>query len=56
MSLNLLNELGKGDKMRGLLSIVSLFSRRVNTRALMLDSIYHITLKLLKNPIFGVKT
>ena len=54
--LNLLNELGKRDKLQGLLSIVSLFSRRVNTRAFMLDSIYHITLKLLKNHIFGVKT
>ena len=37
VSLNLLNELGKIDKMRG-------FN---NTRARMLDSIYHITLRLL---------
>ena len=27
-----------------------------DTRAQMLDSIYHMTLKLLKNRIFGVKT
>ena len=44
--LNLLNELGKRDKMRGLLSILSLFLQRVfkfnNTRARMLDSIYHM--------------
>ena len=46
--LNLLNELGKTDKMRGLPSIRSLFSQRINkfnnTRARMLDSI-KITLK-----------
>ena len=36
--LNLLNELGKRDKMRGLLSILS---------ARMLDSIYHMTSRLL---------
>ena len=45
--LNLLNELGKGDKMRGLPSILSLFSNEFdtfnNTRARMLDSIYHMT-------------
>ena len=38
--LNLLNELRKRDKMRGLPSILSLFN---NTRARMLDSIYHMT-------------
>ena len=47
--LNLLNELGKIDKMRGLLSILSLFhndfNKFNNTRARMLDSIYHITLR-----------
>ena len=41
--LNLLNELGKRDKMRGLPSILSLFLNEFNklntTRALMLDSI-----------------
>ena len=45
--LNLLNELGKRDKMRGLLSILSLFCNEFykfnNTRARMLDSIYHMT-------------
>ena len=45
--LNLLNELGKRDKMRGLLSILSLFRNECNkynnTRARVLDSIYHMT-------------
>ena len=45
--LNLLNELGKRDKMRGLPSILSLFSNEFNkfnkTRARMLDSFYHMT-------------
>ena len=58
--LNLLNELGKRDKMRGLLSILSLFRKEFNkfnnTRARMLDSIYHMTLKLLRNIISAVKT
>ena len=58
--LNLLNELGKIDKMRGLPSILSLFRNEFdkfnNTRARMLDSIYHILLNILKNCIFGVKT
>ena len=49
--LNLLNELGKRDKMRGLRSILSLFRNEFNkfnnTRARMLDSIYHMTLRLL---------
>ena len=44
---NLLNELGKRDKMRGLPSILSLFrdefNKFNNTRARMLDSIYHMT-------------
>ena len=48
--LNLLNELGKIDKMRGLPSILSLFRNEFdkfnNTGARMLDSIYHMTLKL----------
>ena len=43
----LLNELGKRDKMRGLPSILSLFLNEFNkfnnTRARMLDSIYHMT-------------
>ena len=45
--LNLLNELGKRDKMQGLLSILSLFRKELNkfnnTRVRMLDSIYHMT-------------
>ena len=57
--LNLLNELGKRDKMRGLPSILSLFRNELNkfnnTRARMLDSIYHMTLRLLWNLIFAVK-
>ena len=57
--LNLLNELGKRDKMRGLPSILSLFRNKFNkfnnTGARMLDSIYHMTLRSLWNLIFGVK-
>ena len=49
--LNLLNELGKRDKMRGLPSILSLFRNEFNkfnnTGARMLDSFYHMTLRLL---------
>ena len=48
--LNLLNELGKRDEMRGLPSILSLFRNELNkfnnTRARMLDSIYHMTYTL----------
>ena len=44
---NLLNELGKRDKMRGLSSILSFFRNEFNninnTRARMLDYIYHMT-------------
>ena len=40
--LNLLNELGKSDKMRGLPK----FNKFNNTRARMLDSIYNMTLRL----------
>ena len=59
--LNLLNELRNRDKMRGLPSIIlSLFLNEFNefnkTRARMLDSIYHMTLGLLRNLISGVKT
>ena len=46
--------------MRGLPSILSLFRDEIykfnNTGARMLDSIYHITLKFLKNHVLGVKT
>ena len=49
--LNLLNDLGIRDKLRGLPSILSLFRNEFNkfnnTRARMLDSIYHMTLRLL---------
>ena len=49
--LNLLNELRKRDKMQGLPSILSYFRSEFdklnNTGAQMLDSIYHMTLKLL---------
>ena len=45
--LNLLNELGKRDKMRGLPSILSLFRNESNKfdniSARKLDSIYHMT-------------
>ena len=50
-SLNLLNELGKRDKMRGWPTFLSLFRNELNkfnnTRARMLDSIYHMTLRVL---------
>ena len=49
--LNLLNKLGKKDNMRGLPSILSLFRNEFNKfnqlRAHMLDSIYHMTKRLL---------
>ena len=49
--LNLLNELGKRDKIRGLPSILSLFRNEFNlfnnTRVPILDYIYHTTLRLL---------
>ena len=58
--LNLLNKLGKRDKTRGLPSILSLFRNKFNkfnnTRAGMLDSIYHMTLRLLWNIISAIKT
>ena len=56
---NLLKELGKSDKMRGLPSFLLLFLNNFNkfnnTGAQMLDSIYHMTLKLIKYHFFGVK-
>ena len=49
--MNLLNQLRKRDKMRGLPSFLSLFRNEFNkfnnTRAGMLDSIYHMTFRLL---------
>ena len=54
-----LNELRKRDKMRGWLSIVSVFRNEFNkfnnTGARMLDSIYHMTLKLFWKHILGIK-
>ena len=51
--LNLLNEWEKRDKMRGLPSILSLFRNEFNklnnTRARILDSIYHMTNTLKSN-------
>ena len=48
--MNLLNQLRKRDKMRDLPSILSLFRNKFNkfnnTGSRMLDSIYHMTLKL----------
>ena len=48
--LNLLNNLRKRDKMRGIPRILSLFYNKFNkfnnTGAQMLDSIYYMTLKL----------
>ena len=58
--INLLNELGKSDLMRGWLSILLLFRSEFNkfnkTGARMLDSIYHMAVNILTNCIFGVKT
>ena len=58
--LDLLNELGESDKMRGMSSILLLFRNEFNkfnnTGGRMLDFIYHMTLKLIKNLVFGVKT
>ena len=58
--LNLLNELGISDKMRGLPSIFSLFCKEFNkfnkTEARMLDSIYHLTLNLFEIIFIGAKT
>ena len=53
--MNLLKGLGKRDKMQGLPSILLLFRNEFNkfnnTEALMLDSIYHMTLQSLKNTL-----
>ena len=54
--LNLLSELRKRGNMRGLQSIVSLFCNKFNkfnkTGARIIDSIYHMTLKLFQSHIF----
>ena len=44
--LNLLSELGKRDKLR-LTFFRNEFNKFINTRAQMLDSIYHMTLRFL---------
>ena len=58
--LNLLNELRIRVKMRGFSNILSLFRNEFNkfnnTGARMLGSFYHMTLTLIKNCIFVVKT
>ena len=58
--LNLLNELVKRYQMRGLSSILSLFHNKFNkfnnTRARMLDSVHHMTLRLLSKPISCIKS
>ena len=50
--LNLINKLGKGDKMQGLASFLSFIRNELNkfknTGARMLDFIYHMTLKIIK--------
>ena len=57
--LNLLNKLRRRDKMRGLPSILSLFHNKFDkfnhSRARMLESIYHMALRLLQNLISVVK-
>ena len=57
--LNLLNKLGKRDKMQGLPSILYLFRNKFNkfnnTGGQMLDSIYHMTLKSFLNSYFWHK-
>ena len=55
--LNLLNELGKGNKMQDLPCILLLFhkfNKFNNTGAQMLDSIYYMTFKLLSNHILAL--
>ena len=58
VSLNLLNELRR-DKMQGLSINLFIFRYEFNkfntTGAGILDSIFHMILKLFKNCIFGVK-
>ena len=58
--LNLLNEMGKSDKMLCLPSILSLFPNKFNKfnniGARMLDSIYRMPSKLLEKRILGMKT
>ena len=53
--LNLLNELRKRHKTQDLPSILSFFSLFNNIEARLLDSIYPMIFKLVKNCVFGVK-
>ena len=53
--LNLSNKLRKRDEMQGL-PFRNNFNKFNNTGARMLDSINHLTLKLFRNNIFGMKT
>ena len=50
----LFNELGKSDKMRGLL-LCNKFNKFNNAGAGMSDSIFHMTIKLLLNCVFCMK-
>ena len=52
--LNLLNELRKRDKCEAC-RVFYLFNKYNSAGALVLDSVYHMTLKILKNRIFGMK-
>ena len=58
--LNLSKKKGELNKMRGLPNSISLFRNEFNkcdeTRARILDSIYHMTLEIFKNHIFDMKT
>ena len=55
--LNILTKLGNSDKMRGLPSVLSLFRNKLNkfnnTGARILDSFYHMTLKLHSNRVYA---
>ena len=57
--LNLLNDLRKKDKFAACQTFYLFFATSLikfnNTGALMLDSIYHVVFKLIKNRVFGVK-
>ena len=57
----MIKRVGERDKMRGLSSILSLFRNVFNKLinyigARMLRTIYHMTLELLRNRVFDVKT
>ena len=58
--LNVLDELRKRYKMRGLSIILSLFRNEFNqfnrTGARILDSIYHMAFKIILKSYFGVET